>query len=111
MVAVQVSVLPQASVAVQVRFIPAWPVQLAAMAAFIWAVVEHQRQALLDEAADHVTRLSGVIKQSTRFAMLQNQPAYVDRIIQAGIPDPVGTFYRFSLPASLLKGSRAAVKG
>jgi F420-non-reducing hydrogenase small subunit len=30
-------------------------------------------------------------------------PEEVDRIIQAGIPDPVGTFYRFSLPCSLLR--------
>jgi len=54
----------------------------AAMVAFTLAVVQHQRKALLDEAAAHVTRLSEVVKQSTRFAMLQNQPAYVDRIIQ-----------------------------
>jgi F420-non-reducing hydrogenase small subunit len=30
-------------------------------------------------------------------------PAEIDRIIQEGIPDPVGTFYRFSLPASQLR--------
>jgi two-component system, NtrC family, sensor kinase len=42
----------------------------------------YQRQSLLDEAAGHVTRLSEVITKSTRFAMLQNQPAYVDSIIQ-----------------------------
>lgn len=54
----------------------------AAMVAFTLAVVQHQRTALLNEAASHVTRLSEVITQSTRFAMLQNQPAYVDRIIQ-----------------------------
>ena len=54
----------------------------AAMVAFTLAVVQNQRTALLDEAAAHVTRLSEVVKQSTRFAMLQNQPAYVDQIIQ-----------------------------
>ena len=54
----------------------------AAMAAFTLAVVQHQRTELLNETAAHVTRLSEVIKQSTRFAMLQYQPAYVDRIIQ-----------------------------
>ena len=54
----------------------------AAMVAFTLAVVQYQRRALLDEAAAHVTRLSEVVKQSTRFAMLQNQPAYVDQIIQ-----------------------------
>ncbi len=32
-----------------------------------------------------------------------NDPDEVDRIIQEGIPDPIGSFYRFSLPASLLR--------
>jgi len=54
----------------------------AAMVAFTLAVVQHQRTALLEEAAAHVTRLSEVVTKSTRFAMLQNQPAYVDQIIQ-----------------------------
>jgi F420-non-reducing hydrogenase small subunit len=36
-----------------------------------------------------------------------NDPEKIDRIIQEGIPDPVGTFYRFSLPHSLLR--RAAL--
>jgi len=54
----------------------------AAMVAFTLAVVQHQRTALLNEAGAHVSRLSEVIMHSTRFAMLQNQPAYVDQIIQ-----------------------------
>jgi len=53
-----------------------------AMVAFTFAVIQYQRAALLDEAAAHLSRLSDVIKRSTRFAMLQNQPAYVDQIIQ-----------------------------
>lgn len=32
-------------------------------------------------------------------------PDEIDRIISEGIPDPVGTFYRFSLAASLLRRS------
>ena len=36
---------------------------------------------ILDKVSDHVTQLSEVITRSTRYAMLQNQPAYVDRII------------------------------
>lgn len=36
---------------------------------------------ILDQVSDHVIQLSEVISQSTRFAMLQNQPTYVDRII------------------------------
>jgi F420-non-reducing hydrogenase small subunit len=30
-------------------------------------------------------------------------PDEIDRIIQEGIPDPVGSFYRFSLAASQLR--------
>ncbi|MDH3288116.1 MAG: ATP-binding protein [Betaproteobacteria bacterium] len=51
------------------------------MLVFIVLVIGHQRDQLLDQAANHVSQLSGVISKSTRFAMLQNQPAYVDRII------------------------------
>ena len=36
---------------------------------------------ILGKVSDHVTQLSEVITKSTRFAMLQSQPAYVDRII------------------------------
>ena len=36
---------------------------------------------ILGRVSDHVSQLSEVITKSTRFAMLQNQPAYVDRII------------------------------
>ena len=35
----------------------------------------------------------------------------LDRIIQEGIPDPIGTFYRFSLPHSLLRRSALALHG
>jgi len=39
-----------------------------------------------------------------------NDAAEIERIL-ADIPDPVGTFYRYSLPASLLRRRRfAAVK-
>jgi F420-non-reducing hydrogenase small subunit len=32
-------------------------------------------------------------------------PDEIERIIEEGIPDPVGTFYRFSLAGSLLRRS------
>jgi len=53
-------------------------------------VIRHQRAELVGQASEHVAQLSQVISKSTRFAMLQNQPAYVDRILhdvvnQAGI--------------------------
>ncbi|MBI2224958.1 MAG: HAMP domain-containing protein, partial [Betaproteobacteria bacterium] len=53
-----------------------------AMLLFTLLVIQHQRDQLLEEAASHVTQLSEVITRSTRFAMLQNQPYYVHRIIQ-----------------------------
>ncbi len=53
-----------------------------AMFAFTLLVVQHQRDELLRGAVDHVAQISDVIKKSTRFAMLTNQPAYVDSIIR-----------------------------
>ena len=52
-----------------------------AMLAFTVLVVRHQREALLTETGTHVTGLSEAITRSTRFAMLQNQPSYVDSIL------------------------------
>ena len=37
-----------------------------------------------------------------------NDPDEIDRIIQDGIPDPVGSFYRFSLAHSLLRRKKLA---
>ena len=53
-----------------------------AMLVFTALVVRHQREELLRNAEDHVGQISDVIKKSTRFAMLTNQPAYVDSIIR-----------------------------
>ncbi len=53
-----------------------------AMLVFITLVLRHQRDELLREAVSHVAQISDVIKNSTRFAMLTNQPAYVDSIIR-----------------------------
>jgi two-component system NtrC family sensor kinase len=49
---------------------------------FTVLVVRQQRAMLLEAAENHVAQLSEVITRSTRFAMLQNQPYYVHRIIQ-----------------------------
>lgn len=54
----------------------------AAMLVFAWLVIRHQRAELLQAAADHVMQISEVITKSTRYAMLQNQPDYVFRVIQ-----------------------------
>jgi len=56
-----------------------------------------------DFGARMMTSLASVIDS--------NDPAEIRRIIQAGIPDPVGTFYRFSLPRSLLRRGALAGNG
>ena len=53
-----------------------------AMLLFTLLVIHYQRNQLLEEAVSHVTQLSEVISKSTRYAMLQNQPDYVFRIVQ-----------------------------
>jgi len=53
-----------------------------AMLIFTALVVRHQREELLRNAEEHVAQISDVIKKSTRFAMLTNQPTYVDSIIR-----------------------------
>ncbi len=52
-----------------------------AMLLFTALVAWFMHEEILDKVSDHVIQLSDVISKSTRFAMLQNQPAYVDRII------------------------------
>lgn len=49
---------------------------------FTSLVVRNNREELLQQAISHAAQLSEVITKSTRFAMLQNQPSYVDKIIQ-----------------------------
>lgn len=53
-----------------------------AMGLFTFLVIKHQRDQLLQNAVSHVTQISEVITKSTRYAMLQNRPDYVLRIIQ-----------------------------
>jgi two-component system, NtrC family, sensor kinase len=53
-----------------------------AMLVFTVLVVRHQREELLREAERYLAQISDVIKNSTRFAMLANNQAYVDNIIR-----------------------------
>ncbi len=48
---------------------------------------------------DYGARLSSAIAS----VIDSDKPEEIDRIIEEGIPDPVGTFYRFSLAHSLLR--------
>ena len=52
-----------------------------AMLVFTVLVIRHQREELLREAERYLAQISDVIKNSTRFAMLANNQAYVDNII------------------------------
>lgn len=54
----------------------------AAVLLFTIMVVRNSREDLLQQAMSHAAQMSEVIIKSTRFAMLQNRPSYVDRIIQ-----------------------------
>jgi two-component system NtrC family sensor kinase len=49
---------------------------------FSLLLIRNQREELLQQAIDHANQLSEVVIKSTRFAMLQNQPSYIDRIIR-----------------------------
>ena len=53
-----------------------------------------------DYGAKLMTALASVIDS--------DKPEEIDRIIQEGIPDPVGSFYRFSLAKSLLRRKKLA---
>jgi two-component system NtrC family sensor kinase len=49
---------------------------------FSLLLIRNQREEMLEQAVDHVNQLSEVVIKSTRFAMLQNQPSYIDQIIR-----------------------------
>jgi two-component system NtrC family sensor kinase len=49
---------------------------------FTLMVVRNNREELLQQAISHTAQLSEVVIKSTRFAMLQNQPSHVGKIIQ-----------------------------
>jgi two-component system NtrC family sensor kinase len=54
---------------------------IAAMAIFIAMVIQYQRAELIGQVSDNIAQVSQVITKSTRFAMLENRPAYVDIIL------------------------------
>ena len=48
---------------------------------FTWLVVRNSREQLLQQTMSHAAQLSEAIINSTRFAMLENRPSYVDQIV------------------------------
>ena len=55
-----------------------------------------------DGVADYGARLMSAVAS----VIDSDDPDEIDRIIEEGIPDPVGSFYRFSLASSLLRRSK-----
>ena len=49
---------------------------------FTFMVVRNSREELLQQAIGHAAQLSEVVIKSTRFAMMQNRPSHVDKIIE-----------------------------
>ena len=54
----------------------------AALFLFSQLLIPNQREEILQQSVNHVNQLSEVVIKSTRFALLQNQPSYVDQIIR-----------------------------
>jgi len=49
---------------------------------FAFLIVRNQRDELLHQAETHAAQLSEAIIKSTRFAMLENKPFFIDRIVE-----------------------------
>jgi two-component system NtrC family sensor kinase len=76
------------------------------MLAFTVLFVRHQRDELLQAAVNHVAQLSEVITKSTRYAMLQNRPDYVFRIIQdVGVQESIAKVRIFSKDGRIIHSS------
>ncbi len=85
---------------------------LATLLAFAVLMVRQQRTAVLEAAEAHVTQLSDVIIRSTRFAMLQNQPEYVHRIIfDVARQDKIDRVRIFSKEGVIIDSSHLAELG
>jgi len=53
-----------------------------AVFAFTFQVVRNNREQLQQQAVSHAAQLSEALIKSTRFAMLENKPSFVDRIVE-----------------------------
>jgi len=74
---------------------------------FTFMVVRNNREELLQQAVSHTAQLSEVVIKSTRFAMLQNQPSYIDRIIQdVGAQHDIGKVRILSKNGTIIHSSQ-----
>lgn len=83
-----------------------------ALLLFTALVVRQQREQLLRDATSRVTQLSEMITRSTRFAMLQNRPDYVHRIIaDVGSHRSIDRIRIFSKEGRIIDSTRATEIG
>ncbi len=61
----------------------------------------------LDGVQDYGARLMSAVAS----VIDSEDPEEIERIIEEGFPDPIGTFYRFSLGSSLLRGKKRSSNG
>jgi two-component system, NtrC family, sensor kinase len=82
------------------------------MVLFTLLVAFYQRSELIDTVSSHVIQLSDVMTRSTRFAMLQNQPAYIDRMIADMADEPgIDRIRIFSQQGTITHSTNAAEIG
>jgi two-component system NtrC family sensor kinase len=75
---------------------------------FTLLIVRYQREELLEHAVAHVTQLAEVMTKSTRYAMLRDQPSYVDEIISdVGAQEGVDRVRVLSKTGTIIHSSEA----
>jgi hypothetical protein len=79
---------------------------------FSLLLIRNQREEMLGQAVNHVNQLSEVVIKSTRFAMLQNQPSYIDQIIQdVGAEDDIDRVRILGKDGTIIHSSHVAEIG
>jgi two-component system NtrC family sensor kinase len=74
---------------------------------FSLLLIRNQREEMLQQAVNHVNQLSEVVIKSTRFAMLQNQPSYIDQIIHdVGAQEDIDRVRILSKDGTIIHSSR-----
>lgn len=73
---------------------------------FSLLLIRNQREEMLQQAVNHVNQLSEVVIKSTRFAMLQNRPSYIDQIIRdVGVQEDIDRVRILSKDGTIIHSS------
>lgn len=79
---------------------------------FTWLVVRNSREQLLQQTMSHAAQLSEAIINSTRFAMLENRPSYVDQIVaDVGMHEDINKVRILSKSGKVIHSSQATEIG